>query len=301
MSAPHTNVTSPESADNVPPEATPFDWRAHLDVHPAAELFPQMSEAELDELAADIKANGMRVPAVAWSPADGSMPPALLDGRNRLDALAALGLLYRTAEDGHVGLKTWTAGKKWAEHSGSRIEFQHVHGGDPYALALSLNIHRRHLTPEQKRELLIKVIAAQPEKSDRQIAGVVKANHKTVAAARKAGEDVGRIPHVEKREDSKGRRQPARKRPTPKKAAAPTEDLGWVSLGLDTLAESATAAEYASATYDLAKLREAMAEIEAQAAAGNTTRLKEALRRLQREAGLALEADCVIAIPPVLQ
>jgi hypothetical protein len=128
--------------------SSPFRWRDVLPIHPAAELFPLMSEAELKDTAEDIKTNGMRVMPVAWAPADGSAAPALLDGRNRLDALAVIGLLCET-EDHHVGLKTWT-GKKWAEHSGKRIEFQHVYGGDPYALAISLNIHRRHLSPPRR-------------------------------------------------------------------------------------------------------------------------------------------------------
>jgi hypothetical protein len=34
-------------------------WRDHLPVHPAADLFPLMSESELRELGEDIKANGL--------------------------------------------------------------------------------------------------------------------------------------------------------------------------------------------------------------------------------------------------
>jgi hypothetical protein len=35
-----------------------MSWRDHLPVHPAADLFPMMSELELDELAKDIKDKG---------------------------------------------------------------------------------------------------------------------------------------------------------------------------------------------------------------------------------------------------
>jgi hypothetical protein len=41
---------------------TAFNWREHLKVHPAAELFPLLPEAELRELTADIKANGLLQP-----------------------------------------------------------------------------------------------------------------------------------------------------------------------------------------------------------------------------------------------
>ena len=82
-----------------------FDWRKHLKVHPAAELFPPMSEAELQELAEDIKANGLQTRIVFWD--QGGQEPELLDGRNRLDALAILGLLCIDA-DGQLALT-----KKW--------------------------------------------------------------------------------------------------------------------------------------------------------------------------------------------
>jgi hypothetical protein len=42
--------------------------------------------------------------------------------------------------------------------------------GDPYAFVISANIRRRHLTAEQKRDLIAKVLKAQPRKSNRQIA-----------------------------------------------------------------------------------------------------------------------------------
>ena len=112
-----------------------FDWRAHLPVHPAAELFPLMAEAGLKELAEDIKANGLCTSAVMWPNSDGEL--LLVDGRNRLDALALLGRLG-VDESGCLTLKDRKPNEHW--------EFDCVHDRDPYAVALSLNVHRRHLT-----------------------------------------------------------------------------------------------------------------------------------------------------------
>jgi hypothetical protein len=161
-----------------------FNWRKHLAVHPAAELFPLMAETELKELASDIAETGLRAPIVGWA-VDSQF---LLDGRNRLDAMALLGLLYET-DDHHVGVKKWT-GKQWRDQPGGRIgfapgcEFQNFVDGDPYAIALSLNVHRRHLTAEQKRELIAKVLKAKPEASNLAVAKQVKADDKTLAAVR---------------------------------------------------------------------------------------------------------------------
>jgi hypothetical protein len=85
---------------------------------------------------------------------------------------------------------------------------------DPYAFVISANIHRRHLTVEQKHELIAKLIETDPTKSNRQIAKTVKVDHKTVASVRAEKEGRGEIPHVETRIDSKGRKQPARKTTT---------------------------------------------------------------------------------------
>jgi len=171
-------------------------WRDVLPVHPAAELFPMMSRDELLALGKDIKKNGLKVPVILWSPNNGR-DHYLLDGRNRLDAMEL------------VELPTVYPNGLFRGFSGD-LNSQSV-TKDPYAYVLSANIHRRHLTAEQRRELIAKVIAANPGKSDRQIAKQVRADHKTVGKVRAKGEDVGTIPHVDIRTDTKGRKQPAKR------------------------------------------------------------------------------------------
>jgi ParB-like chromosome segregation protein Spo0J len=147
-------------------------------VHPAAELFPMMNEAELKKLAEDIKKFGLRNPIVR--DATGS----ILDGRNRLAACELVGATPR---------------------------FQEYKGNEPVAFVISANIHRRHLDAKQKRELVAKLLKLYPEKSNRQIATVTKVDHKTVGVERRKKEGRGEIPHVAKRADTKGRNQPASK------------------------------------------------------------------------------------------
>src|SRR5262245_11653841 len=79
------------------PEVTPNSkpaksWRDVLPIHPAAELFPLLSEtdpAALKELGEDIRKNGLASPIVLWAD-DDPEKAVLLDGRNRLDAMGAV-------------------------------------------------------------------------------------------------------------------------------------------------------------------------------------------------------------------
>jgi hypothetical protein len=191
------------------PQAAPGSWRDVLPIHPAADLFPLMSRDELRELGKDIKKNGLRIPISVWKQQK-HFPPVLLDGRNRLDAMEAIGM---GVEVEHGGTESDPCVRLW--RSGWPIETVEVRGdhddGDPYVAIVSLNIHRRHLTAEQKRELIAKLIKATPKKSDRQIATATKTDHKTVASVRAEQEARGEIPHVSTRTDSKGRQQPAKK------------------------------------------------------------------------------------------
>jgi hypothetical protein len=63
-------------------------WRNKYKVHPAADVFPMMSDEELDALGQDIKVNGLH-----WgSKIVFTMDDQLLDGRNRLEAMERAGV-----------------------------------------------------------------------------------------------------------------------------------------------------------------------------------------------------------------
>lgn len=155
-----------------------------------------MSNAELRKLADDIAMQGLqqRIHLFVDMRANKKY---LLDGRNRLDALELL------------GKKIWDAnGELLKELVGT--ELTNLLGRpDCYAHVISLNIRRRHLKSEQKRDLIVKLLAFNPEKSDRQIAATVKVDNKTVAKQRREMESREEIPHAAKRTDTKGRKQPA--------------------------------------------------------------------------------------------
>lgn len=88
-------------------------------VHPAAELFPMMGEDEYQQLKADIKENGQNNAVTYW----GNM---LLDGRNRMRACRELNI----------------------EPIDEELDEELV--PDPYAWVVSQNLHRRHLTDQQR-------------------------------------------------------------------------------------------------------------------------------------------------------
>ena len=97
-------------------------------VHPAAELFPMMTEAELDGLINDISENGLDEPIELDT--DGN----LIDGRNRALACEKLGI--------SPARKIYTGNDVW----------KHV---------ISRNLHRRHLN-ESQRAMVAAKLAARP-------------------------------------------------------------------------------------------------------------------------------------------
>jgi DNA-binding Lrp family transcriptional regulator len=149
--------------------------------HPLAGIFPLMEGAEFEELVADIKAHGLREPIVLHE-------CLILDGRNRYRACIKAGV-----EPSFVPSTLW------------------VLNDDPAGYVISANIRRRHLTTEQKRDLIAKLLKAAPEKSNRQIAKATGVSHPHVAKVRTELEDVGDVETVSTSIDTKGRKQPAQK------------------------------------------------------------------------------------------
>lgn len=114
------------------------------EIHPVADLFPMMTGDELDDLAADIKANGLIHPIVL----DDS--GALIDGRNR-----------------HEGCR----------RAEVQPTFTRMNGRDPVAFILSSNIARRHL---KKGQQALMVMIALKEKCNQ---GSAKQNGKSATVA----------------------------------------------------------------------------------------------------------------------
>ena len=104
-----------------------------MQVHPAALAFPEMSTAELKELADDIRENGLANPIVHDSAG------LLLDGRNRLKACEIAEVLPR---------------------------FETYKGDNPVGLIISANLRRRHLN-ESQRALVASKLATLSHGGDR--------------------------------------------------------------------------------------------------------------------------------------
>lgn len=259
-----------------------IDW-LNLPIHPAAETLPMMGEAELKDLAADIERNGLQEPIIlfrdnrdAANGAKGPFPVYLLDGRNRLAALRLLGIDNpKDAPKGNITIDTVRPVKalKQVGAIGRRqVKTAWKVDVDPHSMVMSLNVHRRHLTAEQKRQAIADHLKAMPDASDRAIAKKVGVDNKTVAKVRDDLAAREEIPHVSERTDSAGRKQPARKpraKAKPKRAwRIPIRDqmVGRVMLLTSTTSEikrlsKAKSSQVAARRVDLVKARDVLQQV----------------------------------------
>lgn len=186
-----------------------------LPIHSAAQLLPRLPEEGLRVLGEDIKAQGLHHPIYIFKEAvsrEGRSKYSLLDGVNRLDAMELVGIDFEIDGDDRLGWAV-SIGKAVCDLPTSVI-IEHV---DPLAFVLSVNLHRRHLIVEQKRDLIAEVLKAHPSKSNRQVAKLAGVSHPYVAAVRAELEKSGDVETVTTSIDTKGRKQPARKPATEKR------------------------------------------------------------------------------------
>jgi hypothetical protein len=85
-------------------------------------------------------------------------------------------------------------------------------GADAHAYVISANIHRRHLTAAQKIDLVEKLIKANPEMSSRRAAKLAGVSPTTATKSRQKLEQSGDVSTVDTSIDTKGRKQPAKKK-----------------------------------------------------------------------------------------
>lgn len=155
------------------------------------QVMPELSDDDFLALKADIAKRGVLVP-VEYDEAG-----SILDGHHRVRACEELGL-----QDWPKFIRKGLTDAEKREH------------------ARQLNLARRHLSREQRRSLISDQLKDTPGKSNRQIAGALGVDHKTVQSVRTEREGTGEIPQLDKTmgADGKVRRKPIRTRfvdPTP--------------------------------------------------------------------------------------
>jgi ParB-like chromosome segregation protein Spo0J len=202
-----TNHTSPPSAtgsNNPVASSGKPTWRDALPmpVHPAADVFPMMGDAELDDLAATIKQYGIQIPPAVWR--EPGQPDQLIDARNRFAALERAGIPFEIVNTRLLGLELLYG-------EGRSISFQVFEPSEETpsveAVVLMLNVHRRHLKIEDKRKAIAGLLKLNPNMTDRQIAKRAKVSPSTVGSVR-ANVQVG---HNTERTEASGRRARGRR------------------------------------------------------------------------------------------
>jgi site-specific DNA-methyltransferase (adenine-specific) len=147
--------------------------------HPAADAFPMMDDGRLEELKADIAANGQREPITLC---DGM----ILDGRNRYRACVELGIEPMTRE----------------------------YDGDPWAFSWSMNGARRDIEDKTIRALCFKRCEDGSAKWSKRLAKITEEGREKMAAAKAGNKNAAKTKttaaHNEQRLKSDGGRAVAR-------------------------------------------------------------------------------------------
>lgn len=131
---------------------------------PPYQVMPPLTPEELATLEADIRTRGVLVPVVVDQHGN------TIDGHNRAAIAHRLGIAYPTE---------------------TREVPDDEHARD---LAYTLNLNRRHLTRDQKRDLIAAEITRRPDDTDRAIGRRLACDHKTVGSVRR--ELRGEVPHL---------------------------------------------------------------------------------------------------------
>jgi ParB-like chromosome segregation protein Spo0J len=212
------------------------------------QFLPRLSDEEYRALEASIAEHGIQVPILV------DEHKAIIDGHHRKEIADRLGIdcPRRFAID--------------------------LTDEQKRTLALSLNLDRRHLSREQKRELVERSLKADPGLSDRQHAERTGVSPTTVGSARSRLEESGDVSNLDTRTDSAGRTQPASKPKSPEPAdlgegdagsgqhsteASPADDVDTQAASAEdeapgAMSDDATAATGGSQGLDSLRLSEAL-------------------------------------------
>ena len=187
-----------------------------LRLHHRAEEIPTMDPDQYDNLVDDIKIRGIQVPLdvlpmqdVAGRSAprpDDAAEIVVLDGRHRLRAATALGIEEIEVREVQAAF----------EHHPDDDELCAIEDCEAHQLEYMVKAAtmRRHLTTGQRKELAAKLLAIEPQLSDRYVAREMHISPTTVGNVRRQAEEAGDVSRLDTRTDSTGREQPASKTDT---------------------------------------------------------------------------------------
>jgi hypothetical protein len=144
-------ATSGEPMDDVSKPAPKQDY----EFHELANIFSLIEGDEFDAFVDTVRRQELLNPITLYQ-------GKILEGRNRYRAAKAVGYPF-TARD--------------------FVELQP--GKDPKEFVIAANVQRRHLTTEQKRDLVIRLLRERPQDSDRKLALLIGVSNKTVSTYRK--------------------------------------------------------------------------------------------------------------------
>lgn len=145
--------------------------------HPASNLFPMLDDESIDSLSRDIEKNGQRMPIIM-------IGEEILDGRNRWIACKVAGVEPKT--------------KQWAGK------------GSPTEFVLSINLHRRHLTPVQKAAIAMAAMPLFQDEAQERMSSAGKKGGKTGGRGRNRGRNEPCLPLSKQDESKRAVRQAAK-------------------------------------------------------------------------------------------
>lgn len=183
------DVTLPRDATHLP--------LAVLRLHSEADAVPAMLPDEYEAFVADVEQRGITTPLTV------TPLGVVLDGRHRYQAAGLMGIEYvpvYVADVPELG----------------QVEYM-----------VRQALLRRHLTIDQRREMAAGLLRENPERSDRQVAGIVGLSHPTVATVRDELEAAGDVEEVSTRTDTLGRQQPTRPKWNPGAAIMSSDTPEW--------------------------------------------------------------------------
>lgn len=166
--------------------------------------------AEFYALADSIRDTGLNEPITLFE-------GKILDGRNR----------YRAAKEVRYNL--------------SEKDFRQLpKGKNPQAFVIHANITRRHLSPEQRRDLIAELIKGDPTQSNRQIAEQTKVSHHTVGDVREGLEATGQVAQLTatKGKDGKTRKVKAKGEKKSQTKSEPKTDITAYTARLEQLMDA---------------------------------------------------------------